>query len=133
MLKTDGSGGTYSNETKYFKSLGSFSLEITRDPAFNVLGAVSFHIQVISVRSPARSFADRIVNQSANKKASRHFRCLTCYLLPTSAPTTHHFACWPQEAEKPAEGACGRAAQDRHTEAPNTQAASGEYVRWRAE
>jgi hypothetical protein len=69
MLKTDGTGGTYSYETKYFKSSGSFSLEITRDPAFNALGKVDFHIDVISLSSPERSFADRIMTQSGNEKS----------------------------------------------------------------
>jgi hypothetical protein len=80
MLKTDGTGGTYSDETKYFKSLGSFSLEIKRDPAFNVLGRVDFHIQVISLSSPARSFADRIVTQSANE------RSIAAFPLPRNGP-----------------------------------------------
>lgn len=69
MLKTDGTGGTYSSETKYFKSSGSFSLEITRDPAFNALGKVYFHVEVISLSSPERSFADRIMTQSGNDKS----------------------------------------------------------------
>ncbi len=80
MLKTDGSGGTYSYETKYFKSLGSFSLEITRDPAFNVMGRVDFHIQVISLSSPARTFADRIVTQNANEKS------IAAFPLPRNGP-----------------------------------------------
>jgi hypothetical protein len=80
MLKTDGTGGTYSAETKYFKSVGSFSLEITRDPAFNVMGGVDFHIQVISLSSPARSFADRIVKQTANEKG------IAAFPLPRDGP-----------------------------------------------
>jgi len=74
LLKTDGTGGTYSYEKKYFRSGGSFSLEISRDPAFNIMGAVDFHIKVLSMTSKGRSVADRIVTQRGNEKVVTTFK-----------------------------------------------------------
>lgn len=76
MLKTDGTGGTYVYEKKYFRSGGSFSLEVTRHPAFNLLGRVDFHVQVLSLNSPGRSIAHRIVTQSGSEKTVAAFHLL---------------------------------------------------------